>query len=81
LIECGEGTQQLGSAPTPTLAQMAGGRALQDYRRYIAARFTPVVAVVTSPDVDAACAASGLSFGRGVERKNKPLSPSHFNHL
>jgi hypothetical protein len=43
---------------------MSGMRPLNDYRRAIAARFTPVVAVASSTEVDAACAASGLSFGK-----------------
>jgi hypothetical protein len=43
---------------------MSGARALADYRRRVQARFTPVVAVTTSPEVDTICGASGLSFGR-----------------
>jgi hypothetical protein len=36
---------------------------LDALRARVRARFTPVVACVTTPEVDAACAATGLSFG------------------
>ena len=35
---------------------------LLEYRRRVQARYAPVVTVVTTPAVDASCAASGLTF-------------------
>ena len=43
---------------------MSGMAAMQEYREKVQVRFTPVVMVQTTPDVDASCADSGLSLGK-----------------
>ena len=61
---------------------------LLEYRRRVQARYAPVVTVVTTPAVDASCAASGLTFadllrpfcelrGLDVPMRHNPEAPLH----
>ena len=71
------------------MATMSSDRErLLEYRRRVQARYAPVVTVVTTPAVDASCAASGLTFadllrpfcelrGLDVPMRHNPEAPLH----
>ena len=73
----------------PSVATMSSGRErLAEYRRRVQARYAPVVTAVTTPEVDASCAASGLTFadllrpfcelrGLDVPMRHNPEAPPY----